>query len=121
MPRIQVIKNVTVIASGSATPFEKATDFGFWPDEAIVRSISYFGPDATVDGVLTVWCSLINDSIGSFTVNNYGTTVTPNTHIHFPRGQPLPANVTFHIDNAGVPLTTLVGDFVISIDFIKYE
>jgi len=126
MPRIQVIKNVTAVASGTATPFEKSTNFGFWPDEAIVKQISYSGPDAYLAGVYFVWCSLINDYIGSFTVNNLGTTVTPKTRIHFPRNQPMPINVTFRVDSlngAGTEMApaTLTGDISVSIDFIKYE
>ena len=123
MPRIAAIKNITVTAEGSATDIKKRTDFGFLPHEAIIRQISYMGPNAQEPGTFLIWSSLINDYIGSFQVNNYGTVVNPNIHILIT--SPLPNELTFRIDTVdatgqGMPYTALIGDFVMHIDFIKY-
>ena len=123
MPRIQAVKNFTALLPVWQT-FSN-TNFGFHPDEAVVRSISYIGPNAKENEVFLIWCSLINDFIGSFTITNYGTTVMPNTLIVIPQTQPFPASIEFRImsvDANGVSEpAALVGNTRVSIDFIKYR
>ena len=124
MPRIKNIKNLTVTAVGSATPFTAQTSFGFQPDEAIIRQITYFAPGIAQEvGNFLIWSSLINDYIGSFQVNNYGVGVNPNIQIIIQ--SLLPSSLDFRIDTiladgSRVPHLGLTGDFTMHIDFIKY-
>ena len=123
MPRIKNIKNLTVNASGSAASIIAPTAFGFQPDEAVVRQISYFGPVAQEAGNFLIWCSLHNDYIGSFQVNNFGITVNPNITILIQ--SMLPSSLEFRIDTvladgSTTPYTALVGDITIHMDFLKY-
>jgi hypothetical protein len=123
MPRVTAIKNLTVIAGGSATPFWKSTSWGWDPHEAIVRQISYSGSDAFLPGTFLVWCSLIQGHIGTFQVGQYGATTHPKIQILIPSA--MPTSLEFRIDTVQAdgttaPYTGLVGDISIHIDFLKY-
>lgn len=124
MPRIKAIKNFTAVMDEPKAAFWRPTGLLFQPDEAIVRQISY-ATTVKEDGVLLVWCSLVNDYIGTFTAGeNYSVSVAPNTLLLLSGATP--NQVMFRIDamdpitSAVVPRTDLEGHFAISIDFIKY-
>ena len=124
MPRIVAIKNFTAMGSSSATEFRAKSNFGFQPDEAVIRQISYSGPNAQEAGIFHIWSSLANDYIGCFEVSNFGVTLTPHTLILLK--SPLPNELSFRIDSVAadgtaIPYTGLVGDIGVRIDFIKYD
>lgn len=126
MSRIQVVKNFT--ATGDlTTDMIRPLGLNFQPDEAIVRSITYAGPDITFLEPFAVHCSLINDYIGTFQIAGiYGTTVYPQTIIPFSPLSPVPGFVTFRADEIQAvgpptPIYALTGLISISIDFIKYR
>jgi hypothetical protein len=94
----------------------------FQPDLAIVRSISYSGPDVRIAGVYMIRSTLIEDFIGHIQINNYGNTVFPDTHIPITR-QLDTLGFSTHTP-AATPMQSIAekvgdGDWVISIDFIK--
>jgi hypothetical protein len=121
---ITAIKNFTVNADlGSASSFYRQTNFGFQPTMAIVRHISYMGPNPQEIGTFLIWSSLINDFIGSFSISNYGAMLSPQTQIFLPA--PVPNQLQFKIYAVGAvgaadPYDGLLGDLSIQIDFIKY-
>ncbi len=120
---VKNIKNVTISADlSTGSDFFRDLGVRFMPTDAVIRQISYSGPNATEAGVFMVWCSLINDFIGTFSVNNYGITVQPKIQLHFT--SPIQSSAQFKIftitaGGAVAPFTGLVGDFTISIDFIE--
>ena len=131
MNRIDKVKNLTIFADLTATPssFFFNSNLHFAPDEIHVRQITYSG-DPTNAGVYLVWCSLINDYIGSFSFEDHtdltsvAVNVAPNTVIRC-----LPSNIIqsiqfqIHTINAqGVPGATsnLGGKLVINLDCIKF-
>ena len=118
------IKNTVFAADLSAGPtFRQNINLGFQPTDAVIRQITYNGLVASETGVFLVWCSLRNDYIGSFQVNNLGITFQPRIQIHLlsPVQQ---FDVQFQIHSVGAggviaPSSTLVGRIVILIDFIQ--
>ena len=130
MSRIEKILNKSILADLTNTPgsFYFNTNLYFAPDEVIIRQISYNGPNVATGHLCLVWCSIINDYIGSFAVSDSTSSsinVFPNAVIKC-----LPNNINqslqFHshtIDASGVgaPSTTLTGKLVINFDFIKYK
>lgn len=130
---IDKIKNVTVYNDLTASPISwySNTNLHFVPDEVVVRQITYNGPATDDGGVFLVWCSLINDYIGSFSIaeatSNYSSisvNATPNTRI-----QCLPNSINqslqFQIHGISAqskPYATsvLTGQIVLNMDFISY-
>lgn len=123
--RVKNIKNWTVNADLSAgtSEFHCQPNCPFQPDLAIIRQITFSGPTVQVAGSFLIWCSLINDFIGSFQISQYGLCITPNTEILL-QG-PLSSDLRFQIftieaGSTTAPYTGLVGDLSIGIDFIRY-
>ena len=97
MPRLTAIKNFTANADlSSGNSFFRTTNFGFQPTEAVVRQISYLGPNAQEVGNVLVWCSITNDFIGCFNVGAYGAMVNPQTQILLT--SPLQNQIQFQIE-----------------------
>lgn len=117
-----IIKNLTFFAQNVAS-WEQSLKLGFQPDEAIVRSISYSGPDAVIAEPGLIKCSLTNDFIGHIVVNNYGTTVYPNTHINIKNTMNESITFSTHVvtgTGTSTQQSMGAGDLIISIDFIKH-
>lgn len=123
MSSVKNIKNFTVSAQlGAGSDFWRPIQLGFQPTDAIIRQISYNGAIAVEGGVFLIWCSLINDFIGSFQINNFGVTLQPRVQIHM--HSPLLNSLQFKIytvraDGTATPTTALAGDLVVLIDFIQ--
>lgn len=122
--QVKNIKNVAITADLSAgSSFRQNVNLAFPPSDAVIRQISYNGLVAAETGVFLVWCSLANDYIGSFQVNNLGITFQPRIQVHLPSpNQQMDIQFQIHSVSAGgalVPSTTLVGRIVILIDFIQ--
>ena len=140
MSRYEKIKNIVICANLTNTPvsFNQNTNIAWIPDEIIVRQISYQGPMGP-DGVFLVWCSLHNDYIGSFTLNENSSDVTsssisyPNTLIRCLPNNPN-QTLTFQIHTINstgnpVPISSsninananmVSGSLVIHLDYCKY-
>lgn len=122
--RVKNIKNWSINTDvQDFSEFRCQTNCPFQPDIAVIRQITFSGPAAQVAGNFLIWCSLTNDFIGSFQINQYGCSVTPNTEILL-QG-PLPNEVRFQIftivaGGSTVPYDQLTGDLSIGIDFIRY-
>lgn len=129
--RYQIIKNVAIYndLTHSPTSWYQNTNLHFVPDEMIIRQITYHGPN-TGDGAFLIWCSAINDYIGSFSVSEatgfttVSITCAPNTHIALlPNSINQTLQFQIHsISGSGTPVTdsTLTGTIIINLDFVKY-
>ena len=124
MSSVKNIKNFTVAADlGSGSSFRRSINLAFQPTDAIIRQISYNGLVASETGVFLIWCSLLNDYIGSFQVNNFGITLQPRIQLHLlSPAQQIDVQFQIHAVSAGgsiSPTDTLVGRLVVLIDFIQ--
>lgn len=112
------IKNATFVFSGGVGDYP--LNLPFQPNQAIVRSISYAGPNDRESGVYMIRTSISQDFIGHFQVSNYSVTVNPQTHILIK--SPMQQSINFSVHTpAGQGewvSVDLTGDLVISIDFI---
>ena len=125
MPRISIVKNFTAASNlkEGASEFHTPTNFGFQPDEVIIRQISYYGIEPYVEGLLYIWCSLTNDVIGTIHVNNASNTVYPKSCMIIKSS--LPNQLQFRVyarndEKVLVPWPNAGGEIAIQMDFIKY-
>ena len=124
MSFVKNIKNITFTADLlSSSSFSRNINLAFQPTDAIIRQISYNGTIAAPTGVFLVWCSIINDYIGSFQINNFSITLQPRIqlHLHSPIQQ---SEAMFQIHevtaSGGTAQTnTLTGRIAVMIDFIQ--
>lgn len=127
MSNIQYIQNVTTFAGFNSS-------IGQWtkqilsapndnPDVCIVRGITFLGPSISVKSYL-IWCSLINDYIGSVNAANI-TTQSPGSM--FLINKPIGNALTFQLHlidtvaNTASTDPTTDGDISIHLEFIKYK
>ncbi len=138
MSNIASIKNVCIYQDlGTDSDFYQAVNIANKPDQCIIRSITYAGPNTDIYGAYIIWSDLINDFIGSFSVSadttagsdvTFSATTCPQTTLHFPN--PINNMSQIHFVIYGVNAGTrqaetlngaLSGDLVIQLDFIKYK
>jgi hypothetical protein len=117
------------ILAGNSS-FSQSLNINFIPDSMVVKQISYCGPSTDQSGVFMIYCSLINDFIGSFTFISTSATIagfslTPHHKFTFisPPNIHSPIQFSVYQINSGIqssaPTTFLNGELCISIDFIK--
>ena len=138
MSDIESIKNVTFYQDlGTSSDFSQIANINNHPDQCIIRAISYAGAKTDIYGVYLVWCDIIQDFIGSFSVSTVATastdvtfniTTSPQTTIQLknPVNSVSQLRFVIYAVNAGnrqaVTLNgALTGDFSISMDFIAYK
>ena len=129
-----IIKNVHVFANllNNRDSFTRDFNLSFIPDEMRVHQISYNGlSDPLAEGSFLVWCSLISDYIGTFSISEVGAMTThsvnvnPRTVVKLSPNIP-PNQITFELHEVNTfskatRTTVLPGNLVINMDFIQYK
>jgi hypothetical protein len=126
MSNIHYIKNVTTFCGFVASPGQWTKQIpsmpSINPDVCVVRSITFLGPTNS-QKVYMIWCSLINDYIGSCTAANITTQCPGST---FLLNSPVGNSLTFQLHVIDTVTNTVSldqavdGDVVIQMEFIKY-
>jgi len=116
MPKVINRKNINIFQSiNGIAEFSQLIDLDFVPDEMIIRTISYLNDG--IEGPLSaVFCSLVNDFIGSFVDSKpYA------NNIVYTIGKPVRGQYNFQIRNADGTLNNVrAGDIHICLEFVQY-
>jgi len=118
MSDIETVKTIAIIGTADASgTIICYINIDFIPDELIVKSVCYYN-DFTEARTSYIWSDLVDGALCS--VADYPVTYTPQTR--FTMKKNIRGDYVFRfLDANGQIKTTLQGDLVIMLEFVKYK
>jgi len=118
MPVIEAIKTIVIAGTANTTgSIRRKINIDFIPDELIVNSVCYHN-DGSEIGAGYLWSDLVDDALCSLA--DFPVTYTPQTR--FIMKKSVRGDYIFRfLSTNGQLATTLQGNLVIMLEFVKYK